>query len=60
MKKEEGISEFGKDQKSKYLREGRRDGWKEDIPSKVLEYIVLELYRLGEISSGKAAEYLDL
>ena len=33
---------------------------REDIPSKVLEYLILELYRLGELSSGKAAQYLDM
>jgi predicted HTH domain antitoxin len=31
-----------------------------DIPSRVFEYLILELYRLGEISSGKAAEYLEM
>lgn len=31
-----------------------------DIPSRVLEYLILELYRLGEISSGKAAQLLDM
>jgi predicted HTH domain antitoxin len=33
---------------------------RKDIPSKVLEYLILELYRLGDISSGKAAQYLDM
>jgi predicted HTH domain antitoxin len=33
---------------------------KKDIPSKVLEYLILELYRLGDISGGKAAQYLDM
>jgi len=33
---------------------------RKDIPSKVLEYLILELYRLGELSSGKAAQYLDM
>ena len=33
---------------------------KGDIPSKILEYLILELYRLGEISSGKAAQLLDM
>ena len=31
-----------------------------DIPARVLEYLILELYRLGEISSGKAAQLLDM
>lgn len=31
-----------------------------DVPSKVFEFMVLELYRLGEISSGKAAQMLDM
>ena len=31
-----------------------------DVPSKIFEYLILELYRLGELSSGKAAEYLDM
>jgi len=31
-----------------------------DIPLKVFEYLILELYRLGELSSGKAAQYLDM
>ncbi|MBI2447293.1 MAG: UPF0175 family protein [Candidatus Omnitrophica bacterium] len=31
-----------------------------EIPSRVFEYLILELYRLGEISSGKAAQYLDM
>jgi len=33
---------------------------RKDIPSKVLEYLILELYRLGKLSSGKAAQYLDM
>jgi len=33
---------------------------REDIPSRVLEYLILELYRLGELSSGKAAQYLNM
>jgi predicted HTH domain antitoxin len=33
---------------------------RKDIPSKVLEYLILELYRMGELSSGKAAQYLDM
>jgi len=33
---------------------------KKDVPSKIFEYLILELYRLGELSSGKAAEYLDM
>jgi predicted HTH domain antitoxin len=33
---------------------------RKDLPSKVLEYLILELYRLGELSSGKAAQYLDM
>ena len=33
---------------------------KKDVPSKVLEYLILELYRLGELSSGKAAQYLNM
>jgi len=33
---------------------------RKDVPSKVLEYLILELYRLGELSSGKAAEYLEM
>lgn len=33
---------------------------REDVPSRVLEYLILELYRLGELSSGKAAEYLHM
>lgn len=33
---------------------------RKDIPSKVLEYLILELYRLGELSSGKAAQYLHM
>ena len=31
-----------------------------DIPSRVLEYLISELYRLGEISSGKAAQLLGM
>lgn len=31
-----------------------------DVPSKIFEYLILELYRLGELSSGKASEYLDM
>ena len=33
---------------------------KGDISSKILEYLILELYRVGEISSGKAAQLLDM
>lgn len=33
---------------------------RKDVPSKVLEYLILELYRLGELSSGKAAQYLEM
>ncbi|MEW6669032.1 MAG: UPF0175 family protein [Thermodesulfobacteriota bacterium] len=33
---------------------------KKDVPSKVFEYLILELYRLGELSSGKAAQYLQM
>lgn len=33
---------------------------KKDIPARVFEYLVLELYRLGEISSGKAGQLLDM
>lgn len=33
---------------------------KKDIPSRILEYLILELYRLGEISSGKAAQCLGM
>jgi predicted HTH domain antitoxin len=33
---------------------------REDVPSKVFEYLILELYRLGELSSGKAAQYLNM
>lgn len=31
---------------------------RKDIPSKVLEYLILELYRLGELSSPKSSEYI--
>lgn len=31
-----------------------------DVPAKAREYIVLELYREGKLSSGKAAELLDM
>ncbi|MCF6153738.1 MAG: UPF0175 family protein [Candidatus Brocadia sp.] len=33
---------------------------RKDIPSKIFEYLVLELYRIGEISSGKAAQFLEM
>jgi predicted HTH domain antitoxin len=33
---------------------------KGDVPTKVLEFLILELYRLGELSSGKAAQYLNM
>lgn len=33
---------------------------RKDIPSRIFEYLILELYRLGEISSGKAAQFLDM
>ncbi len=33
---------------------------KKDAPSRILEYLILELYRLGEMSSGKAASYLHM
>lgn len=33
---------------------------KKDIPSRILEYLILELYRIGEISSGKAAQCLGM
>ncbi len=33
---------------------------KGDVPIKVLEFLILELYRLGELSSGKAAQYLNM
>jgi predicted HTH domain antitoxin len=33
---------------------------RKDVPSKVLEYLILELYRTGELSSGKAAQYLQM
>ena len=33
---------------------------KRDVPIKVLEFLILELYRLGELSSGKAAQYLNM
>jgi len=33
---------------------------KEDIPDKLKELSILELYRRKEISSGKAAELLDM
>jgi predicted HTH domain antitoxin len=33
---------------------------RKDVPSKVLEYLILELYRLGELSSGKAAKHLGM
>jgi len=33
---------------------------KEDIPTKLMELAILELYRRKEISSGKAAELLDM
>ena len=35
-----------------------RDG--RDIPDKIFEYLILELYRTGEISSGKASQYLGM
>lgn len=33
---------------------------KKDVPSRVFELLILELYRLGEISSGKAAQLLEM
>ena len=33
---------------------------KGDVPIKVFEFLILELYRLGELSSGKAAQYLNM
>lgn len=33
---------------------------KKDIPARVFEYLILELYRLGDISSGKAAQLLGM
>jgi predicted HTH domain antitoxin len=33
---------------------------KKDVPSRILEYLLLELYRLGELSSGKAAQCLGM
>lgn len=33
---------------------------RKDVPSRVFELLILELYRLGEISSGKAAQLLDM
>lgn len=33
---------------------------KGDVPLRIFEYLILELYRLGEISSGKAAQLLDM
>lgn len=33
---------------------------RKDIPSRIFEYLILELYRLEEISSGTAAQFLDM
>jgi predicted HTH domain antitoxin len=33
---------------------------RKEISSRILEFLVLELYRLGEISGGKAAQYLEM
>lgn len=33
---------------------------RKDVLARVFEFMVLELYRLGEISSGKAAQMLDM
>ena len=33
---------------------------RQDIPSRIFEYLILELYRLGEISSGKASQFLNM
>ncbi|MBI5192400.1 MAG: UPF0175 family protein [Nitrospirae bacterium] len=33
---------------------------RKDVPSRVFEFLILELYRLGDISSGKAAQLLEM
>ena len=33
---------------------------RKDVPTRILEYLILELYRLGEISSGKAGQCLGM
>ncbi|MEW6620079.1 MAG: UPF0175 family protein [bacterium] len=33
---------------------------RKDASTKIFEYLILELYRLGEISSGKAAQFLEM
>ena len=33
---------------------------RKDVPGRIFEFLILELYRLGEISSGKAAQLLDM
>lgn len=33
---------------------------RQDIPVRIFEYLIPELYRLGEISGGKAAQFVDM